>query len=124
MSDEELSISDATLIARLRSNIFGTGTTMLAADRIEQLVKDNRELVMQSLADTGQAQEAYEAQLKAEARAEQLAATNERLEAALKEAERGLFWAREHLRDKGLTSMNVDAALAETRAALKGDDHE
>jgi hypothetical protein len=40
------------------------------------------------------------------------------LEGLLKKAEGGLFWAQSHLRDKGLTSMNVDAALAETRAAL------
>ncbi len=30
-------MTDEELIARLRSNIFGTGTTMLAADRIEAL---------------------------------------------------------------------------------------
>ena len=30
-------MTDKELIARLRSNIFGTGTTMLAADRIEAL---------------------------------------------------------------------------------------
>ena len=33
-------MTDAELIARLRSNIFGTGTTMLAADRIEALTAD------------------------------------------------------------------------------------
>lgn len=33
-------MTDEELIARLRSNIFGTGTTMLAADRIEALVKE------------------------------------------------------------------------------------
>lgn len=32
-------MTDAELIARLRSNIFGTGTTMLAADRIEALTE-------------------------------------------------------------------------------------
>ena len=30
-------MTDEELIERLRSNIFGTGTTMLAADRIEAL---------------------------------------------------------------------------------------
>ena len=33
-------MSDVELIARLRSNIFGTGTTMLAADRIEALTDE------------------------------------------------------------------------------------
>ena len=33
-------MTDEELIARLRSNIFGTGTTMLASDRIEQLVAE------------------------------------------------------------------------------------
>ena len=33
-------MTDAELIARLRSNIFGTGTTMLAADRMEALIAE------------------------------------------------------------------------------------
>ena len=36
-------MTDEELIARLRSNIFGTGTTMLAADRIEALTKERDE---------------------------------------------------------------------------------
>ena len=32
-------MTDEELIARLRSNIFGTGTTMLASDRIEALTE-------------------------------------------------------------------------------------
>ncbi len=36
-------MTDAELIARLRSNIFGTGTAMLASDRIEALTKERDE---------------------------------------------------------------------------------
>ena len=63
-------MSDAELIARLRK--YKDDLLSIAADRIEALVKDNRDLVLQGLADSGQAQEAYGAQLKAEARAERL----------------------------------------------------
>lgn len=84
MTDEELSISDATLIARLREIQGQAGLfASVAADRLAALVKARREDALELLAALGQAQEAYEAQLKAEARAEQLAATCERLEEAL-----------------------------------------
>ena len=35
-------MTDEELIARLRSNIFGTGTTMLAADRLETLLVERK----------------------------------------------------------------------------------
>jgi len=44
--------------------------SLQAADRIEALEAELREARMQSLADLGQAQEAYEAQKKAEAQLE------------------------------------------------------
>lgn len=57
--------------------------TQEAADRIKQLEAENRELALQVLASGGQAQEAYEAQLKAEA------ATAAAYEVAAREVECG-----------------------------------
>lgn len=71
---------DAELIARLRkqssagrANHVSKADRLAAADRIEELealVKVRREDALELLAAHGQAQEAYEAQLKAEARAD------------------------------------------------------
>lgn len=47
-------------------------TPVEAADRIEALERERREAALDALAAMGQAQEAYEAQLKAEAKVEQL----------------------------------------------------
>ena len=69
-------MTDEELIAHLR--LQGLDKDIAAADRIEALVKVRREDALELLAAHGQAQDAYEAQLKAEARAE-------RLEAALRE---------------------------------------
>ena len=38
-------MTDAELIESLRSNIFGTCTTMLAADRIEALIAERKKAV-------------------------------------------------------------------------------
>jgi type I site-specific restriction endonuclease len=76
MTDEELSISDATLIARLRK--YNDDLLSITADRIEGLVKE-RDGLLTTWA------ESRNRHLAAEARAEQLAATNERLKAVLRE---------------------------------------
>ena len=85
MTDEELSISDATLIARLRKadeyeplghdgweaadRIYNLGLLHdMAEAKVEALVKARREDALELLAAHGQAQDAYEAQLKAEAK--------------------------------------------------------
>jgi hypothetical protein len=101
-------MTDEELIARLRdAPADGLGTENLciaAADRIEALVKE-RDGLLTTWA------ESRNRHLAAEARAEQLAATNERLEAAL----RGLMM---HEPD------HPDTLWQEAHAALKGEDHE
>lgn len=68
-------MTDEELIARLREIQGQAGLfASEAADRIEALVKVRREDALELLAAHGQAQDAYEAQLKAEARAERLEA--------------------------------------------------
>lgn len=59
-------MTDKELIARLRER--GGRISTAAADRIEALVKERREDALELLAAHGQAQDAYEAQLKAELR--------------------------------------------------------
>jgi hypothetical protein len=119
MTDQELSISDATLIARLRSNIFGTGTTMLAADRIEELIAENKRLgqqcegLMQAGMNNGQALIIAENKL---AKAVELL---EEIEARLKPIS-GFFFDTFPRRE-------IKAILAEisSEAALnKGESHE
>ena len=63
-------MTDEELLIWLR--VEDTNLTDFAADRIEALVKARREDALELLAAHGQAQDAYEAQLKAEARAERL----------------------------------------------------
>ena len=116
MTDEEL---NKTLIARLRKvdeyePLGHDGWE--AADRIEQLVATNEALVkarredaLELLAALGQAQEAYEAQLKAEAHAE-------RLEAALLWCSGSADFHEGGVARKGW--LKVCAPL------LRGDDHE
>ena len=94
MTDEELSVSDATLIARLRAANAYKGPDfntpiadpikVAAADRVEELVATNEALAdsvtnISHLWSKTDSEKQYLA-----SRAEQLAATNERLEAALR----------------------------------------
>lgn len=111
-------MTDEQLIARMRQVEWEP--CQLAADRIEQLLQSNEALVkarredaLELLAASGQAQEAYEAQLKAEARAKQLVAKCERLEKAMIQMrdDRTAFRHAVHFR-RFITTI------------LKGDDHE
>lgn len=69
-------VNDCRLAARLMEHdgMFETGQSILkdAADAIEALQAENREQALQILTALGQAQEAYEAQLKAEAERDRL----------------------------------------------------
>lgn len=140
MTDEELSISDAILIARLRWKAGAYAKE--AADRIEEhsrafanlqreydkrgnqieaLVKDKERLGREvNMARYGQPDFAWSIHKQAMAdlktRAERLAATNERLEAALKRVLRNVD------EDGVGTVLMID--LIHARAALKGADHE
>ena len=126
MTDEEL---NKTLIARLRKvdeyePLGHDGWE--AADRIEQLVATNEALVkarredaLELIAAHGQAQEAYEAQLKAEARAERLEARCKALIAAYYKAN-WLRTADYHGDECDCLRCHVD----HLDAALKGADHE
>lgn len=107
-------MTDEELIARLRKAdeyepLGHDGWE--AADRIEALVRVRREDALELLAAHGQAQDAYEAQLKAEARAD-------RLEAALRElvtcVEDGCF----------CSEMKMATAIGEARAAITEETHE
>lgn len=60
-------------------------TPVEAADRIEALERERREAALDALAAMGQAQEAYEAQLKAEATVATLTAQMEALRGAAEE---------------------------------------
>ena len=99
---------DEELIARLRSNIFGTGTTMLAADRIEALIKERDEaddLAKAAFADGA-------------SNNIRLAETSYRvkwLEAKLAKAVEALQWCAMY--------GDGDVALA-TLAEIKGESHE
>ena len=62
--------------------------------RIEELEAKVREMAMQSLADLGQAQMAWEAQKDAEARAEALRKENERLQEVVDVAQEATKFAR------------------------------
>ena len=101
-------MTDAELIARLRSNIFGTGTTMLAADRIEALIKERDEaddLAKAAFADGA-------------SNNIRLAETSYRvkwLEAKLAKAVEALQWCAMY--------GDGDVALA-TLAEIKGESHE
>lgn len=147
MNDEELSVPDATLTARLRElasfergvgvmQDFYCGDEMVAAaDRIEQLAATNEALLREkaaayaqgygdceaeiSLTEIGRTNDFLHGQIaKWKARAEQLAATNERLEAALREI------AKPYAADQSrLIHSNAQIASI-ARAALKGADHE
>ena len=105
---ELLGMTDAELIARLRSNIFGTGTTMLAADRIEALIKERDEaddLAKAAFADGA-------------SNNIRLAETSYRvkwLEAKLAKAVEALQWCAMY--------GDGDVALA-TLAEIKGESHE
>ena len=86
MSDDlvkRLRDSAWTGVCNTRVVYVGVDLLTQAADRIEQLEAENRELALQVLASGGQAQEAYEAQLKAEA------ATAAAYEVAAREVECG-----------------------------------
>ena len=115
MTDEELSVSDATLIARLRVDepvCEEHFTANDAADRIEALVKDKEALIAAREMLGRQWAKDAENRLKAEARAE-------RLETALREAAHA--WAT----FKGATISDEHFhAVKRLDAALKGDDHE
>jgi len=129
MTDEELSISDATLIARLRWKAGAYAKE--AADRIEKLVATNEALVKerdQWIEHTKNAVWADSEELKlANARAEQLAATCERLEALLREARTDLedYVTQEypkHAHPYFERQWNRDMELCRRiDAALKGD---
>jgi len=67
LSGKETTMTDEELIARLRDD-SGNWLTDAAADRIEALEREKREAALDALAAHGQAHDAYEAQLKAEAR--------------------------------------------------------
>lgn len=157
MTDEELSISDATLIARLRAVVPTVYDAHDAADRIEQLVATNEALVKERDAEHSKrnlaeglaglayadidghsamidvARNAVAKRIEAEARAEQLAATNERLEAALHncvgmldqlvaESGRDIEWGAEDPFRMGEWFEPDDLKqLEQARAALKGD---
>ena len=109
-------MTDEQLIARMRQVEWEP--CQLAADRIEALVKARREDALELLAASGQAQEAYEAQLKAEARTEALtkllATTSEQLAAARRDAEEAEAYAAELEKGRDVASIwneAVDEAL-------------
>ena len=80
-------MSDEELIAWLRdlAAVLGKEAFRIAADRIAALTAQNRELALDVLASSGQAQEAYAAQLVAEAERDALRAKVARLEGAVDE---------------------------------------
>ena len=91
-------MTDKELIARLRSNIFGTGTTMLASDRIENLTEKLAAAI---------------------ARAERAEATLAIAEEALRGAIAAIDAAYDGPGDNGAYTVRERAALAKIEA-LKG----
>ncbi len=77
------------LVKRLRDfdphNMHEWEAVDLAADRIEALEREKREAALDTIAAMGQSQEAYEAQLKAEATVATLTAQMEALRGAAEE---------------------------------------
>ena len=107
---------DEELIARLRSNIFGTGTTMLAADRIEALIKERDDFADQiSELLPSVNREAVEQRQRADAAEAKLAENEVRLRKAVEALELIVVdstWGLEHQ-----TYMKCRKALA----AIKGE---
>lgn len=82
-----------------------------AADRIEALEREKREAALDALAAHGQAHDAYEAQLKAEAR---LVKAVEAMREAVK------TWEQPHYGDMDTALDHGGEAMDLIRAALKG----
>lgn len=112
MTDEELSISDATLIARLRDADHARFEPHLhhaAADRIEALVKERDEAWKRAARAEKMWGEAEIKLAKAVAAAEEMSAA---------------FYSNGNVTDRHLRACKAGVKLDATLAEIKGESHE